>query len=64
MTRGQMNQLTRITVLACVGSSLWGQDAAAYLKVGDVQVKAGQYRQAVETYRKVILADPKNSTSL
>ena len=40
---------------------LWGQDAATLLKQGDAQYKAGQYRQALDSYRKVTALDPKNS---
>ena len=56
-----MNQLTRIVLLACAGVSMWGQDAAAYLKQADTQAKAGQYRQAVASYRQGIALDPANS---
>src|ERR1035437_48772 len=56
-----MNQLTRIVLLACAGVSMWGQDAAAYLKQADTQAKAGQYRQAVASCRQGIALDPANS---
>lgn len=56
-----MNQLTRIVLLACAGVSMWGQDAAAYLKQADTQAKAGQYRQAVASCRQAITLDPGNS---
>lgn len=56
-----MKQLTAIILMACAGVSLWGQDAAAYLRQADTQAKAGQYKQAVDNYRKVTLLDPGNS---
>ena len=52
-----MNQVTGIVLLACAGVSMWGQDASAYLRQADAQAKAGQYRQAVASYRQGIALD-------
>lgn len=56
-----MKQLTNIVLMACAAVTMWGQDAAAYAKRADAQVKAGQYRQAADGYRQVISLDPRNS---
>ena len=56
-----MKQLRGIVLLICASVTVWGQDVQTFLKLADSQVKAGQFRQAVISYQKVISLDPDNS---
>ena len=56
-----MKQLAGVIALLCASLTVWAQDAPAFLRVAESQVRNGQYQQAAASYRKAIALDPNNA---
>jgi hypothetical protein len=57
-----MKLLVAVAFMAAfLGSSVSAEDATTYLSRADAQFKAGQYRQAVQSYQHVVQLQPNNA---